>query len=84
MTPLAVDKNNTHHALNLLPPQSKADQTVIDFNLDFPFSEGVLYSKAMDVSDLSSVRHFASWVSDTFSEVHILVNNAGGWTYKCS
>ena len=53
------------------------DKVVSNFKLDYPFSEGKLYAKGLDISDLESVYNFSTWVKDTFAELHILINNAG-------
>jgi hypothetical protein len=50
---------------------------VADFKLDFPFSEGVLHARVLDLSDLQSVHRFCSWVLRSFPQLHVLVNNAG-------
>lgn len=65
--------------LVLVRVQAKSDQAVVDFQLDFPFSEGVLHARALDLADFHSIRLFCAWAKLTFAEqgVHILVNNAG-------
>mmetsp|Transcript_12938 Transcript_12938/g.21136 ORF Transcript_12938/g.21136 Transcript_12938/m.21136 type:complete len:448 (-) Transcript_12938:2467-3810(-) len=56
--------------------QEKSDQAVTDIKLDFPFSEGVLHAKVLDVSDFDSIHEFCDWFNEQFQQLHILINNA--------
>lgn len=53
----------------------KCYQTVERFKAVSPGSKGVAVAKALDLSDLQSVKDFAAWFRSNFDRLDVLVNN---------
>ncbi|XP_037037368.1 farnesol dehydrogenase-like [Bradysia coprophila] len=77
----AVVKDLANMGVNVIG-LARRHEMVEEISENLKNADGKVYARQCDISDMNSLKETFNWIGEQFSEIHILINNAGVSTYE--